>query len=155
LDYAERRVLNLTLPLQIKGDYIELKSSWTKGGIRRIIPITNKEQRICLNEIKKICGNESLIPEEKSFIEQRNLYDRLTHNAGLYNLHGFRHAYAQRRYLELTAQFSKTNGWRSSLDGGKAHNKLNNYEKEIDLKVRAIIANELGHSRVSISKIYV
>ncbi len=137
-----------------KVDYIELKSSWTKGGIRRIIPIATQEQRDCLKQIKLLCGTKSLIPEKRKFIEQRNLYDRLTHNAGLRNMHGLRHAYAQKRYIELTNKFTDNCGWRSPIDGGKPRHELNQYEREIDLRAREIISRELGHSRVAITKIY-
>jgi len=137
-----------------KGDYIELKSSWTKGGIGRIIPVANQEQRDCLEQIKQLCKVKSLIQEERNFIEQRNLYDRLTHNAGLRNLHGLRHAYAQKRYFNLTNELSKDTGWHSPLDGGKSRSKLSKYEKKIDLKAREIISRELGHSRVAITKVY-
>ena len=137
-----------------KGDHIELKASWTKGGIHRIIPITTQEQRECLNQAKELCGKNSLIPQGKSFINQRNLYDRLTHQAGLFNLHGLRHAYAQQRYFTLTKQLNNGNGWQAPLDGGVKTTKLTKQEKVIDRQAREIISRELGHCRIAITKIY-
>lgn len=137
-----------------KGDHIELQASWTKGGIQRVIPITTADQRQCLDQAKRISADGSLIPKNKSFIEQRMLYDNVTHKANLYNLHGLRHAYAQNRYFALTSQFTDGKGWYSPLDGGKPRKELNDYEKSIDLKTREIISRELGHSRVEITKIY-
>ena len=146
--------LKFTPSFADKGDFIELKSSWTKGGIGRVVPILTAEQRKYLNEAKQLCGKESLIPKNKTFIEQRNLYDRLTHQAGLNNLHGLRHAYAQNRYLELTHKFTDNHGWKSPIGGGQSRQALTRYERQIDQKAREIISRELGHSRVAITKIY-
>lgn len=76
-----------------------------------------------------------------------------THNAP--KLHGLRHAYAQRRYFELTKQYdAQHTGWQSPINGGKDTSLLNQQERDIDRRVRAIISRELGHSRIAIVKIY-
>lgn len=137
-----------------KKNHIELQASWTKGGVPRSIPITSQAQRILLNRAKTLCGESSLIPKDKSYIEQRNLYDRLTHKAGLYNLHGLRHAYAQKRYLQLTDKLSNGHGWPAPIAGGKSRDDMDKSEREIDKKTREIISRELGHSRSNILKIY-
>jgi hypothetical protein len=46
-------------------------------------------------------GN-SLIPPNKSYIQQREVYDKQVNNAGIRNPHGLRHAFAQTLYKELT-----------------------------------------------------
>jgi site-specific recombinase XerC len=137
-----------------KDNHIELQASWTKGGIRRLVPITTAAQRDCLNRAKQFIGSGSLIPQGKTYIQQRNFYDRQTHEAGFYNLHGLRHGYAQRRYFELTHQLTNGNGWHSPKAGGKKQNELNVYERKIDYQARKIISSEMGHSRVDIVRVY-
>ena len=46
----------------IKDDRIHLRSSWTKGGRARIVPITNHDQRALLEEVKGLAKGGSLIP---------------------------------------------------------------------------------------------
>jgi integrase len=137
-----------------KKNHIELQASWTKGGVPRSIPITTQAQRILLNRAKALCGEASLIPKDKSYIEQRNFYDRITHKAGLYNLHGLRHAYAQKRYLQLTDKLSNGNGWPAPIAGGKSRDDMDKSEQDIDRKAREIISRELGHSRTNVLKNY-
>lgn len=130
------------------GTLLRLKASWTKGGIARAIPIRTEEQRYWLNQAKSLAGKtKSLIPKDKSYIQQRRHYDRLTQAAGFKNLHGLRHAYAQTRYLEIT-------GWRAPIDGGKPRHKLSKVARQLDQQARKTIALELGHSRVAIAKNY-
>jgi hypothetical protein len=87
-----------------KNHCLELLPTWCKGGRSRIIPIRTDEQRYWLEEAKQIAGKfgNSLIPEKKMYIQQRNIYDKQVLRAGLRNLHGLRHAYVQQRYKELT-----------------------------------------------------
>jgi hypothetical protein len=87
-----------------KGDVLELKSSWCKGGRGRVIPIRTDEQRYWLNHAKFLAGKygHSLIPEATSYIRHRCVYDKQVLRAGVRNLHGLRHAYAQQHYKELT-----------------------------------------------------
>ena len=146
--------LKIIPKLTDKGEHIELQASWTKGGVPRSIPIVSQAQQICLNRAKTLCGESSLIPQNKSYIEQRNLYDRITHKAGLYNLHGLRHAYAQKRYWQLTNKMTNGHGWAAPIAGGKSKAEMAKSEIDIDKKAREIISRELGHSRIKISKIY-
>ena len=127
---------------------LRLKGSWTKGGVPRAIPIRTSEQRYWLDQAKKLSGkSSSLVPKEKTYIQQRRLYDRLSRQAGFKNLHGLRHAYAQRRYVEIT-------GWNAPINGGKDRHKLSKQEQRRDQQARKIIALELGHSRMAIAKNY-
>ena len=138
-----------------KGVAIELQASWTKGGIPRVIPITSASQRACLDRIKAfVVKGESLIPSDKNYREQRNIYDYTTHKIGLNNLHGLRHAYAQRRYESITNQLTNGYGWKSPIQGGPKRNLLNEYEKNVDTRARLMITQELGHSRISILRSY-
>lgn len=131
-----------------RGDYLYLQGSWTKGGIERKVPIRTQGQRDALEAAKKITEyGESLIPKDKNYIQQRRVYDRVTHEAGFRNLHGLRHAYAQSRYKELT-------GWAAPIAGGPTRKSLNKEQTKLDRLARAAITKELGHSRVAIAKNY-
>ncbi len=132
-----------------KGDRLDLFGTWCKGGRPRVIPITTKEQRFWLDETKRFVNNihASMIPKEKSFIQQRYIYDKQTERAGLKNLHGLRHAYAQQRYKALT-------GFECPIAGGPKFAELKPEQKVADNYARAILVEELGHSRLQILSNY-
>lgn len=132
-----------------KQDRLELLPTWCKGGRSRIIPIRTEEQRYWLEKAKQIAekfGN-SLIPLNKNYIQQRRVYDKQVSRAGLRNLHGLRHAYAQKRYKELT-------GWEAPINGGPKSKELTFEQKQIDYQARMILTEELGHSREQITVNY-
>ena len=131
----------------IKDDHIKLKASWTKGGRARSVPIRTDEQRKLLEDVKKLARGGALIPPKRNYVEQRNRYDRQVRTAGIKNPHGLRHAYAQRRYEELT-------GWKAPLAGGPASKSLTIEQRALDEKARAVISRELGHDRASITRTY-
>ena len=130
-----------------RGDHLLLKASWTKGGKARAIPIRNATQREVIDRVRNLVENGSLIPADRSFIEQLRLYVRQSMNAGLSKMHGLRHAYAQQRYLELT-------GRPCPVAGGPKIRTLNDADKTIDARAREIISQELGHERVAVLSIY-
>lgn len=130
-----------------KGDFLKLKSTWTKGGKERPVPITSPEQRKLLDEIRRNVGNRALIPDDKSFKQQLKTYEWHVNNAGLSKMHGLRHAYAQQRYEELT-------GWRAPAAGGIPSKCLSVDQKNIDKQVRLQISRELGHEREQITAVY-
>lgn len=131
-----------------KGDHITLIPSWCKGGRGRDVPIHTPEQRHWLEMAKNLVekGN-SLIPPEKNYIRHRYTYDKEVQQAGLKNLHGLRHAYAQMRYEELT-------GWSAPINGGPSSKQLTAAMKKIDHEARMIITEELSHSREQITVNY-
>lgn len=133
-----------------------LSSSWTKGGISRTISIRTAEQKKWISDVKKLVGeNSSLIPQKKSYYHQLNCYKYELKKLGLLNLHGLRHAYAQKRYRELTKLFDvKKNGWECPIKGGKSKKEMTIEEKRVDYLVRKILVEELGHSRIDITKTY-
>jgi integrase len=131
----------------IKNDHITLKASWTKGGRARSVPIRNDEQRRLLEDVRKLAKGGALIPPERNYVEQRNRYDRQVRDAGIKNPHGLRHAYAQRRYEELT-------GWKAPFAGGPATKSLRSDQRALDKGARETISRELGHSREEISRVY-
>lgn len=137
------------------GSHIQLKSSWTKGGIERVVPVTKDSQRQLLNELKNRYSNaQSLIPKEKNYIQQRHRYDNEVKRLGLKKPHGLRHAYAQQRYQELTNKMDHAGGWQAPIAGGKSRHEMTKEERVVDMRARMIISSELGHSRIAITKIY-
>lgn len=132
-----------------QGDHIELQASWCKGGRARTVPVITPEARYWLDEAKKLVKNpeQSLIPEGKTYIQQRHLYDKQTRLAGIKHAHGLRHAYAQARYKILT-------GWDCPKCGGLTAKSLSKEQKLIDQAARLTISEELGHSREQITVNY-
>jgi len=131
-----------------RGEYLQLKASWTKGGRERTVPIRTIEQRTVLEEAQRLAGLGSLIPRDRSYIEQLRIYERHTANAGLSKMHGLRHAYAQQRYLELT-------GWPCPHAGGPSKGALTGIQRQSDHKARLTISTELGHVREQITAVYI
>ena len=80
------------------GDHIALKSSWTKGGRSRVVPITTPEQRAVLDQAQHIAGAGSLIPAHKTYIQQRHTYDGQCKAAVLRHMHVLRDFYGQSRF---------------------------------------------------------
>ena len=131
----------------IRGDHIALKSSWTKGGRARTIPITNGYQHFLLREAKALAKGGALIPAHLKYVQQQHRYDRQTRQVGLRKLHGLRHDYAQRRYQQLT-------GWPCPARGGPASKDLSREQRAIDQEARVTISHELGHARESVTGVY-
>lgn len=127
--------------------YIKLKDSWTKGGRPRTIPITSEKQRL---ELRKACvqavkNGGSMIPQEKSYKAHKSNFERVTHALGVGQTHGLRHGYAQTRYLEIMGFACP------AVDGSRS---LTVDEKDKDKATRLQISEELGHSRINITSIY-
>ncbi|MDE2402467.1 MAG: integrase domain-containing protein [Burkholderiales bacterium] len=130
-----------------RGDMLVLKSTWTKGGKEREIPILNETQRELLNQAKALADKGSLIPVEMTYKDQLNRFKAQTAFAGIDRVHGFRHAYAQARYAELT-------GWKAPTAGGPTSKQLSPEQKAIDRQARLTISHELGHEREQITAVY-
>lgn len=130
-----------------RGDRLVLKGSWTKGGRPREVPLRTAYQRGVLEEAKRLAKNGSLIPPHKSYRQHLHTWEHLTRSAGLSKTHGLRHAYAQARYRALT-------GWPSPHAGGPARAALRGESRVLDHQARRQIAEELGHSRINITHVY-
>ena len=130
-----------------KGDHIKLKTSWTKGGKPRTIPIRTEAQRKVLNRARALTGFGSLIPPHRSYVQQLRVYEGNTTRAGLSSMHGLRHAYAQARYEELT-------GWKCPATGGPDSKSLTPGQREQDREARLTISQELGHEREQVTAAY-
>lgn len=130
-----------------RGDHIALKGSWTKGGRERTVPVITAEQRDVLQAAHHLAGTGSLIPADKTFIQQRHVYDGQCKAAGLSNMHGLRHQYAQSRYEALT-------GWKAPAAGGPQRQSLTMPQLLLDTEARESISKELGHNRAGIVSAY-
>ncbi|MBK9703995.1 MAG: integrase domain-containing protein [Betaproteobacteria bacterium] len=130
-----------------RGDRLVLKDSWTKGGRAREIPIRHVEQRQVLDEAKRVAGRGSLIPADRSYVQQLRRFEYQCDRAGIHRVHGHRHHYAQERYRELT-------GWSAPAAGGPRSKELTREQKLIDREARLTISSELGHEREQVTAIY-
>ncbi len=130
-----------------RGSYLQLKRSWCKGGRERQIPIRTPAQRAVLEEAKRLAGNNSMIPPYKSYREHLAKWQYETTKAGISRTHGLRHAYAQHRYEELT-------GWKSPAAGGPLRAALTEQQQDVDFRARMQVTQELGHSRIDITNVY-
>ena len=148
--------MKFTVRDAIDGNTIIIKPSWTKGGIGRAVDITNDAQREWLNKVARLVPpGHSLIPHDRSYKQHLNHYEAQAKLMGVCKLHGLRHAYAQRRYKELTRLLDPNGqGFNCPIDGGNPYKSLSITEKIIDRQARQILSRQLGHSRVSITRIY-
>lgn len=127
--------------------YIRLKDSWTKGGRPRNIPISNEKQRQELRNAyaQAIKNGGSMIPQNKTYKTHLASFERVTHGLGVGQTHGLRHGYAQTRYRELI-------GFDCPAVGG--FRSLTSEEIAKDKEIRMLISEELGHSRINITSVY-
>jgi hypothetical protein len=126
---------------------IHLKAGWCKGGRARVLPITDENQRPVLARAAAFCGSGSMIPTELKYINQLHRYKSAIEKAGLSKLHGLRHAYAQRRYHQLT-------GWPAPAAGGPVSKRLTEQQRAVDRAARLQVSAELGHNREEITAVY-
>lgn len=148
--------MKFTLSEAHHGDMLNIMPSWTKGGMGRTLTITTDAQREWLGKIAQLVQpGDSLIPNNRSYKQHLSHYQAQAKLMGVSKLHGLRHAYAQRRYRELTRLFDPNKkGFICPIDGGKTYKKMSPMEKLIDQRSRQIISIELGHSRINITRIY-
>lgn len=129
------------------GDKIRLKDTWCKGGRPRTIPITKPEQQAVLEKAKLLAGNGSMIPPDKTYVQWLNRFTGLCQRAGICNVHGLRHNYAQNLYRELT-------GWKCPKRGGPKATEMTLEQRQIDHDARLQISAVLGHNRLEITYQY-
>lgn len=130
-----------------KGDAIALQASWCKGGRARTVAITHPRQRALLDEVKAYCGTGSLVPEGTRYIDYRREVEASTWGAGIRNMHGHRHWYAQWRYATLT-------GRHCPAAGGATYERMTRAERAADYRARMAISAELGHGRLPVTDTY-
>lgn len=130
-----------------RGDHLALKASWCKGGRARSVPVTHPRQRALLEEVGKLTAGGALIPLGVSYIQARKALEGAAWGAGIRNMHGHRHWYAQWRYRALT-------GALAPAAGGKTHENMTKGERAADYRARMAISRELGHNRVEVTDTY-
>ncbi len=129
----------------VVGDELRLKGGWCKNGRARIIKIQYPKQWQAIEQVKAFVGDSrrALIPHNKKYVEQETIYRNQVARAGIGKGHGLRHAYAQKRYQDLT-------GWPCPAKGGFLKSELNAEQLKIDTMARTLITQELGHERLDI-----
>lgn len=146
----EASLLNATAVLkEAKEKLLVTIVDGTKGGRSRKVPVTKPSQFDALIKAAHLQGdNRSLIPSHQTWIEFRatTLYNgrAALKQAGIKNYHDLRAAYAADRYLEETGCLAPCN-----------NNGRRTAERDVDLKAREIIAEELGHGRIDVLVSYV
>jgi integrase len=127
-----------------------LAVNWgTKGGRDRVVPIQNDYQRDVLMRAKLFLMNpsDSMIPKDFNFKQWRNHYYYVCRQVGIsrndgITSHGLRHERLNEIYLELTGKISPVKRGRDS-------------SFVIDKAVQQEVAEVAGHSRMSISGVYI
>ncbi|MCL9777616.1 integrase domain-containing protein, partial [Vibrio methylphosphonaticus] len=132
----------------------------TKGGRPRTIPITGEAQIFALKDATRHQDKDfSLVPTSLTWAQyQDQCYREVSRLEQHYNFHSERHHYAQERYLTLMGipcpvKLGMTKSEHLTYSA-KQLEQPHSVVKALDLNVRTIIAEELGHSRVSITSAY-
>lgn len=137
--------LKLRIATADQGRTLRLQGSWTKGGRPRDVPLTTPAARQLAQRLHQLTGTGSLVPPQQSYIHFRRQFERAIAKAGLKNVHGLRHQWAQDRYRHLT-------GWACPKAGGPR--RLTGPQQLADRAARLQVARELGHGRASITTTY-
>jgi integrase len=150
-----REAMQLRPHLADKGAYLAVNLG-TKGGRDRVIPIDTDAKRDALAAAKALMSSDprgrlaSTAPADRSLVQWKNHYYYVLQEAGISRVdgitsHGLRHGYANDRYSALAGTESPVRGG-STPDAGA--------DREADRAARLEIAEELGHSRESITTHY-
>lgn len=129
------------------GSYLAVNLG-TKGGRDRVVPIDTPEKRAVLDQAKAMAAKrtDSTADPSLTLLQARNRYFNVVRACGIsredgITSHGLRHAYASDRYRQLAGEASPVQG------GGPI-------ERDTDRATRLEIAEELGHSRESVTTHY-
>jgi len=126
-----------------------LQGSWAKNGRPRKIKIIYPSQWQAIKQVKAFVGKSrrALIPDDKKYVQQEDVYDNQLKRAGIYHAHGLRYGYTQKRYEDLT-------GFPCPAKGGPLKSEMTDEQLKLDEAARKQISSELGHNRISVLKIY-
>jgi hypothetical protein len=97
-----------------------------------------------LDEAKALAGRGSLIPADRSYVEQLRRFEHQCAAAGVHRIHGHTPRLC---YRELT-------GWAAPAAGGPRSTDLTPEQREVDREARITISAELGHEREQITAVY-
>ena len=130
-----------------KGSYLALTVG-TKGGRDRVVPIDTPEKRELIEKAKTFAASKlaSTSDPNLTLAQAKNHYYHVLRSCGITRAngltsHGLRHGYANDRYEQIS-------GMPSPVRGGTAP------DRETDQAARLEVAEELGHSRESITTHY-
>ena len=133
----------------VQGDELHLAPGWCKNGRPRVIKIRYPVQWQVIQQVKDFVGDRhrALIPDYKTYVQQQTAYDNQLRLAGISKAHGLRHAYAQKRYYDIT-------GFHCPVKGGPTWRELTPEQAVLDKLARASITTDLGHSRLDVCSTY-
>lgn len=130
-----------------KGSYLALTVG-TKGGRDRVVPIDTPEKRTLIDRAKAFAASRlaSTSDPALTLAQAKNRYYHVIRACGITRAdgitgHGLRHGYASDRYQQIT-------GEASPVRGGQAPGQ------DADKAARLEVAEELGHSRESVTTHY-
>ena len=130
-----------------KGSYLALTVG-TKGGRDRVVPIDTPEKRELIDKAKTFAASKlaSTSDPNLTLAQAKNHYYHVLRTCGITRAngltsHGLRHGYANDRYEQIS-------GTPSPVRGGTPP------DRETDQAARLEVAEELGHSRESITTHY-
>jgi integrase len=120
----------------------------TKGGRDRVVPVDTAEKVRLLEQAKTFAASKlaSTSDPNRTLAQWKNHYYHVLRSCGItrkdgLTSHGLRHGYANNRYAQLTGEASPVRG------GGDV-------DRETDRAARLEVAEELGHSRESVTTHY-
>ena len=142
-----REAMQLRPHVADKGHYLALTVG-TKGGRDRVVPIDTPEKRELIDRAKTFAGSKlaSTSDPNRTLAQVKNHYYHVLRSCGITRAdgltgHGLRHGYANDRYEQITGQPAPVRGG-TMLD------------PDTDQAARLEVAEELGHSRESITTHY-
>lgn len=153
-----RESMQLRPYLSDKGSYLAVTLG-TKGGRDRVVPIDSDEKRAALAAAKALIGDAqanpslklaSTIPSDRQLAQWKNHYYYVLKKANISRAdgitsHGLRHGYVNDAYQAKS-------GNASPVRGGETPERGPN--READRAVRLELAEEMGHSRESVTTHY-
>lgn len=142
-----REAMQLRPHVADKGSYLALTVG-TKGGRDRVVPIDTPEKRELIDKAKTFAAFKlaSTSDPTKTLAQVKNHYYHVLRSCGITRAegitsHGLRHGYANDRYEQIAGQPSPVRGGTAS-------------DRDTDLAARLEVAEELGHSRESVTTHY-
>jgi integrase len=143
-----REAMQLRPHVADKGSYLALTVG-TKGGRDRVVPIDTPEKRELIDKAKTFAASKlaSTSDPTKTLAQVKNHYYHVLRSCGITRAegitsHGLRHGYANDRYQQIVGQHSPVRG------GGTV------FDRDTDQAARLEVAEELGHSRKTVTTYY-
>jgi len=142
-----REAMQLRPHVADKGHYLALTVG-TKGGRDRVVPIDTPEKRELIDRAKTFAASKlaSTSDPNRTLAQAKNHYYHVLRSCGITRAdgitgHGLRHGYANDRYEQIAGQPSPVRGGTPP-------------DRDTDQAARLEVAEELGHSRESVTTHY-